>query len=288
MAIFLLTLSHNIQNRVVKCRIDHSLQTIHFYFHEVLWVMLKLSTEMIVQPLYNQNLSVVQHHHGLMDIFKGAVGLLMELLYMLWYQLINKFHIKRRTWRLLLECAYLVRLWYDLYFCVARWEDVAHDSRVLNEIMSDPANNFPFPPADKCYLCDVAYTHTRFFMKPYHNVRNWMAAFQSGGRSRTKKELLFMHMLAWEMWACFWVTKSLIPNLEMNDTIHVLNSERYCCFMCSYTQLSSENNSYRFLFWTIWTWGCFTRKPTDGYWELVDGRSDGITRVMAIWSKLYD
>lgn len=207
---------------------------------------------------------------------------------MLWYQLINKFHIKRRTWRLLLECAYLVRLWYDLYFCVARWEDVAHDSRVLNEIMSDPANNFPFPPADKCYLCDVAYTHTRFFMKPYHNVRNWMAAFQSGGRSRTKKELLFMHMLAWEMWACFWVTKSLILNLEMNDTIHVLNSERYCCFMCSYTQLSSENNSYRFLFWTIWTWGCFTRKPTDGYWELVDGRSDGITRVMAIWSKLYD
>lgn len=168
--------------------------------------MLKLSTEMIVQPLYNQNLSAVQHHHGLMDIFKGAVGLLMELLYMLWYQLINKFHIKRRTWRLLLECAYLVRLWYDLYFCVARWEDVAHDSRVLNEIMSDPANNFPFPPADKCYLCDVAYTHTRFFMKPYHNVRNWMAAFQSGGRSRTKKELLFMHMLAWEMWACFWVT----------------------------------------------------------------------------------
>ncbi|CAH1435715.1 unnamed protein product [Lactuca virosa] len=47
----------------------------------------------------------------------------------------------------------------------------AHDSRVLKEVAFDPTFGFPFPPPDKYYLCDAAYTNTRGFMAPYRNTR---------------------------------------------------------------------------------------------------------------------
>ncbi|GAV77010.1 DDE_4 domain-containing protein, partial [Cephalotus follicularis] len=48
-------------------------------------------------------------------------------------------------------------------FVYAWWEWVAHDSRVLIEVMAEPTSKY--------YLCDAAYTNTRGFMAPYHNVR---------------------------------------------------------------------------------------------------------------------
>ncbi|KAF7143180.1 hypothetical protein RHSIM_Rhsim05G0210200 [Rhododendron simsii] len=71
---------------------------------------------------------------------------------------------------------------FDMLFTFvwAGWEGVAHDSRVLRETMSDPANNFPILPP--------AYTHTRRFMAPYRNVRYWLADFQNGRRPRNKEE----------------------------------------------------------------------------------------------------
>lgn len=38
------------------------------------------------------------------------------------------------------------------YFCMGWLEGVAHDSRMLNEAISDPANNFPFPPVLVVYI----------------------------------------------------------------------------------------------------------------------------------------
>ncbi|KAF7140857.1 hypothetical protein RHSIM_Rhsim06G0160000 [Rhododendron simsii] len=79
---------------------------------------------------------------------------------------------------------------FDMLFTFvwAGWEGVAHDSRVLRETMSDPANNFPILPPGKYFLCDAAYTHTRRFMAPYRNVRYWLADFQNGRRPRNKEE----------------------------------------------------------------------------------------------------
>lgn len=45
MAMFLMNLSRSTSNCVVKRRFNHSLQTIHYYFHEVLQAMLKFSQE---------------------------------------------------------------------------------------------------------------------------------------------------------------------------------------------------------------------------------------------------
>lgn len=53
--------------------------------------------------------------------------------------------------------------------------------------MRDPTNNFPFPPFDKHYLCDTAYT--RGFMTLYRNVSYWLSDFCSGNYPTTKEEL---------------------------------------------------------------------------------------------------
>ncbi|TXG67103.1 hypothetical protein EZV62_008378 [Acer yangbiense] len=43
--------------------------------------------------------------------------------------------------------------------------------------------------ADKYYLVDAAYAHTRGFMAPYRNARYWLNDFRSGGRANTKEEV---------------------------------------------------------------------------------------------------
>lgn len=171
-AMFLLTLSHNRRNRVVKRRFNHSLQTIHFYFHEVLQAMLKMAKEMVVAPPYDQNPNLAQSHRGLTRIFRGAVGALDGTLV---HAVIpaNKQVPYRGRGRGDCYQNVLAMCDFDMIFTFvwAGWEGTTHDSRVLNATIDDPTNNFSFPPPDKYYLCDAAYTHTRGFMAPYRNVR---------------------------------------------------------------------------------------------------------------------
>ncbi|XP_022023624.2 uncharacterized protein LOC110923877 [Helianthus annuus] len=72
-------------------------------------------------------------------------------------------------------------------FVWAGWEGIAHDSRVLKEVAFNPSSGFYFPPPEKYYLCDAAYTNTRGFMTPYRNTRYWLADFRRQ-RALTKEE----------------------------------------------------------------------------------------------------
>ncbi|GAV90856.1 DDE_4 domain-containing protein, partial [Cephalotus follicularis] len=72
-------------------------------------------------------------------------------------------------------------------FVYAGWEGVAHDSRVLTEVMAEPSNNFLFPAPSKYNFCDASYTNTRGFMTPYRNVRYWLGDFYRR-RAMTKDE----------------------------------------------------------------------------------------------------
>ena len=55
MTIFLMTISHNLRNRLLKNRFQHLGQTIHKYFHEVLVVMVSFSREIITPSSFNDN-----------------------------------------------------------------------------------------------------------------------------------------------------------------------------------------------------------------------------------------
>ena len=55
MAIFLMTISQNLRNRLLKNKFQHLGQTIPKYFHEVLVAMMSFSREMITPSSFNDN-----------------------------------------------------------------------------------------------------------------------------------------------------------------------------------------------------------------------------------------
>lgn len=69
-AMFLMALSQNIRNRLVKRRFNHSTQTIHRYFYEVLHAMMNFSKEMIVATPYNQPPHQIRENRRIRQIFQ--------------------------------------------------------------------------------------------------------------------------------------------------------------------------------------------------------------------------
>ncbi|KAK2655253.1 hypothetical protein Ddye_008305, partial [Dipteronia dyeriana] len=59
---FLITVSHNLRNRLIKNIFQNSGQTVHKFFHEVLVAILKFSKEMITPPSFNDNSNGITNH----------------------------------------------------------------------------------------------------------------------------------------------------------------------------------------------------------------------------------
>ncbi|XP_071729146.1 uncharacterized protein [Rutidosis leptorrhynchoides] len=151
-AIFLTVLAQNDRYRAVKYRFQHSLRTIHIYFHEVLQGMMQFARE-IIGPTYLDDPNVSDRQRYLREMFPGAIGAL--------------------DGTLLAICDFNMMF----TFVWAGWEGIAHDSRILNEVVYNPTSSFPIPAPNKYYLCDAAYANTRGFLAPYLNTRYWLADF---------------------------------------------------------------------------------------------------------------
>ncbi|KAF5178634.1 Dde_4 domain-containing protein [Thalictrum thalictroides] len=189
MMIFLMVLSHNSTNRHIKWEFQHSGETVSKYFHEVLLGMIEFSREMIVPPAWDEPMGPIRIHRRLREgAFRGAVGALDGTLIPAVIPTNRQIPYRARGGK---ECYQNVMAICDFdmkfLFVVAGWEGVAHDARILNETVRDPDFNFPMPPADKYYLCDAAYTHSKGFMGPYRRTRYWLADFIRL-RARTKQE----------------------------------------------------------------------------------------------------
>ncbi|KAL7593145.1 hypothetical protein Lser_V15G34059 [Lactuca serriola] len=109
-----------------------------------------------------------------MQIFPEAIGALYGTLVHVVVPVDQQTHYRRRGKG---ECYQNVIgiCNFDMIFTFvwAGWEGMAHDSKVLKEVAFNPTSGFPFPPPDKYYLCDAAYTNTRGFMAPYRNTRKY-------------------------------------------------------------------------------------------------------------------
>ncbi|GAV56624.1 LOW QUALITY PROTEIN: DDE_4 domain-containing protein, partial [Cephalotus follicularis] len=173
MAMFLTIIRHNERYAFIKRKFQHSSQTIHKYFHKVLAVMMTFAREMTVPSTFDPDPDSPGAHKSLRRIFK-----------VFYYPILYMFYIIKVRIRYMYGAV-------DINinsFVYAGWEGVAHDSRVLTEVLAEPSNNFPFPPpTGKYYLCDAAYTNTRGFMAPYRNVRYWLGDFRRK-RVMTKEE----------------------------------------------------------------------------------------------------
>nr|XP_016443140.1 PREDICTED: uncharacterized protein LOC107768521 [Nicotiana tabacum] len=75
-AIFFIIIGHNERFVVIKRRFQHSLQSVHKYFHEVLDAMMKFANEMITPTIFDTNLNIPCANNRLRRIFKGAIGAL--------------------------------------------------------------------------------------------------------------------------------------------------------------------------------------------------------------------
>ncbi|KAL6351169.1 hypothetical protein AAG906_031755 [Vitis piasezkii] len=128
MAMFLMTISHNLRNRLIKNRFQHSSQTIHKYFHEVLVAMVNFSKEMITPPSFNDSSNGISNRR-LRQIFKDLVGAIDGTLIHACIPLINKYLIE-----VVGEENVFKMLW--------RFE-ATHDSRVLMKLSRNPQHNFP-------------------------------------------------------------------------------------------------------------------------------------------------
>lgn len=150
MAMFLSIVSHNKRNRIVRLKFQHSGETVSKYFHEVLNAMMKFAREMIVPPDFN-NLDKEGCHIELREgAFKGAVGALDGTLIDAHIPVEDQVPFRGRGQgkcyqNVMAVCDFDMKFIYVM----AGWEGIAHDSRVLNETLRNPANNFPIPPPSK-------------------------------------------------------------------------------------------------------------------------------------------
>ncbi|GJS17048.1 uncharacterized protein Tco_0411520 [Tanacetum coccineum] len=173
---------------MIKRRFQHSSRTIHDCFHEVLEGMMEFAKEVVRPTSSEPNLNMFDRHRALRESFPGAIGALDDTLVHAVVP-INK------------QTAYkgqggggcyqnVLRIGdFDMIFTFvwAGWEGIAHDSRVLKEVVHNPTSGFPLPLPNEYYLCDVAYANTRGFLAPYRNTRYWLADFQRR-RALTNKE----------------------------------------------------------------------------------------------------
>ncbi|XP_076890202.1 uncharacterized protein LOC143541207 [Bidens hawaiensis] len=150
--------------------------------------MMNFAREVIVPTYTNEAPNTSERHRKLKEIFPGAIGALDGTLI---HAIVAVDQQTRYRGRGKGECYQNVLAICDFNmvftFLWAGWEGIAHDSRVLKEVAFNQTSGFPFPPTDKYYLCDAAYTNTRGFMTPYRNTRYWLADFRRR-RALTKEE----------------------------------------------------------------------------------------------------
>ena len=112
MAMFLMTISHNLRNRLIKNRFQHSSQTIHKYFHEVLVAMVNFSKEMITPPSFNDSSNGISNRR-LRQIFKVHyfLFLIIHIIFVLFSYKNNYLYFKE-----LLPCRMLLVQLMELLF----------------------------------------------------------------------------------------------------------------------------------------------------------------------------
>ena len=147
MAMFLMMIGHNQRYVIIKRRFQHSKQTIHKFFHEVLDKMMLFAKDIIVPSTFNPNPNIPGHNRRLRRVFKGAVGALDGTLIHAVVP-VRKQDLYRGRGKG--DCYQNVLAICDFNmiftFVVAGWEGIAHDSRILSEALSDPDAPFPLPP----------------------------------------------------------------------------------------------------------------------------------------------
>lgn len=199
MAMFLTIIGQNECFTMVKQRFQHSTRTIHTCFREVLQGMIKFAIDFFKTTSFAENPNTPERYRKLREIFTGAIGALDGISIHAVVPVGQQDKYKRRGSD---ECSQNVLAVCDFNmlftFVWAGWEGGADDSQVLTEVAFNPTSGFQFPPPDKYYLCDTAYTnlgHTRTpgFLAPYRKTRYSLADFRRQPPSTKEERFNYAH-----------------------------------------------------------------------------------------------
>lgn len=195
-AVFLYTLARGASNRDVKERFQHSGETISRIFHEVLEAVVGrkknfrgLAADVIkpMDPEFRDTPNPIKNDRRYYPFFKDCIGSIdgTHISACVPDALQRRFRNRKgfTSFNVMAVCD------FDMcftYVC-AGWEGSAHDSRVLNHVLSKPELKFPRPPIGKYYVVDKGYPDRDGFLTPYPRLKYHLDEF-AARRPKNAKE----------------------------------------------------------------------------------------------------
>ncbi|KAM2863834.1 hypothetical protein FF1_022558 [Malus domestica] len=214
--IFLFTISHTIQNRVIAEMFQHSKEIVSRQFNRVHKAICRLGTHLIQPP----NIDATPFE--ILGNPKIALVLLIEHISVHGLLHRNKFHTEEGT---------------------------ANDSRVLMNAITREVNRFPMPKEGKYYVVDSGYANMSGFLAPYHKVCYHLRDFRGRGkRPRGAMELFnFRHSsLCNVVERCIGVLKNRFPILKLMPNYPIRKQRCIpiaCCVVHNFIRMQSRNDT---------------------------------------------
>ncbi|XP_026451863.1 uncharacterized protein LOC113352233 [Papaver somniferum] len=243
--IFLATVSQSMRNRVVAEMFQHSNETVYRHFKKVLKALCLLGCLIIKPPNMDEIPPEIMTNPKFYPWI--VLVLLMELILVLVYLLLNKFHFEEEKLKSRRTLCVLARSICCSHLYTG-WEGTANDARVLMDAISNEENKFPMPREGKYYVVDSAYTNMPRFLTPYRGERYHLRDFRGRSRQANGPMELFNHRhssLRNVIERCFGVWKSRFPILKCMPN-YPLRRQRLipvaCCTLHNFIRLNSRND----------------------------------------------
>ncbi|RWR90919.1 putative myb/SANT-like domain-containing protein [Cinnamomum micranthum f. kanehirae] len=188
LAMFMMVIAHAHTNRVIQDRFQHSGETIHRHFRQVLIAMMMFAKDMIKPPPLDTVPKEILLNPRFEPYFKDCIGALDGTLVHAIIQPEKQIPYRGRKGDCMQQVMAVCSFDMLFTYVVCGWEGTAHDQRILLDTISDEKLKFPHAPPGKYYLVDAGYTNMRGFLSPFRNVRYWLQDFQGVAIPHTREE----------------------------------------------------------------------------------------------------
>ncbi|KAF7820439.1 putative nuclease HARBI1 [Senna tora] len=175
----------------VEERFQHSRETIHRQFHQVLLAVRKLGNDIIrpVDPIFRDATNYIRNDDRYWPYFRDCIGAIDG----------THIHVHVSPDKQILftgrkgftSTNVMAVCDFNMCFTFAwvSWEGCAHDTRIFMDALRRPQLKFPLAPEGKYYLVDSGYPTFKGFLGPYKNTRYHLPQFRLAPSFRSRNEI---------------------------------------------------------------------------------------------------
>ncbi|CAN0881594.1 Protein ALP1-like, partial [Linum grandiflorum] len=182
-AMFLVTIGHNLKNRACQFLFRRSGETICRTIKDVLLAVLNLHNVLLA----NSSPIAGNSDDPRWKYFKGCLGAIDGTLISVRTSAASQQRYRTRKGNTAINILAAVTPKTEFIYCLAGWEGSAHDSRVLRNALSRPGGfrvpetlyYLSFYYTGTYYLCDADYTNAKGFLAPYRGQRYHLSEWGS-------------------------------------------------------------------------------------------------------------